>query len=83
MDCLILSCLNDIIDIVLSPPATVIDPLAAVQEQIAPVHEPTASTSASASSSANASDSYPPAVGTYYIYEVISKVDSYEFYTCR
>ncbi len=57
------------------PPAPVIEPTAAVHEQKAPVHEPTASTSAS--------DSYRPAVGHYYIYEVISKVDGYEFYTCR
>ncbi len=71
--------LKDIIEKVIEPPAPVNEPTAAVHEPTAAVHEPTASTS----SLANASDSYRPAVGTYYIYEVLSKVDSYEFYTCR
>ncbi len=51
----------------------VIEPPAPVIEPPAPIIEPTTS----------ASDSYRPNVGEYLIYEVISKVDGYEYYTCR
>ena len=72
MDNLINSWLNDKIEKVIEPPAPVIEPPAPIIEPPAPIIEPTTS-----------ADSYRPNVGEYLIYEVLSKVDGYEYYTCR